>query len=1165
MGWIERLFRRKRTQFAGSIARRAPLPQRPRLIQFESMERRQLLATVPLVVGVTYQELDSGADLHGDRITIQFQGGAPGTQLTHLVLNGDQNAAGYSVGDMIFDTVKGGLGADEAAPLAIVSRDGIDDVRWRVEDGTSQLTFDFTGFDAGETLVLTIDVDEIQQFDPADTNVAHKNEGIDPIASGVEFQGSKLTATFRARDYLDATGTSEFRNLYDPLFDGTTLLRSTTNPAGLPSDNEDGLRDRSAGTTLPLVQTPNLVSLCGYVFVDADADGVRDAGEAGIGGVALQVIPVTTIAAQANVSLVTSADGTFCATGLMPGVYRIVETQPAAYLDGLDAPGRVGSDTRGLAQNPGDEIRQIELRGGDAGVDYSFGENLPSRVAGTVYHDRNVNGVRDAGEEGIGGVRLQLRDAAGLVAEQTTAADGSYRFERLPAGTYRLVETQPDGWQDGLDAPGTIGGRVVGRAVNPGDLIDEVLLSWGEAGIEYNFGEWKFASLDGVVRSTTGPTCESDPSAVPLAGVRLELVDSAGVVKSTTTTDSAGRYRFEQVVPGEYTVREQQPGEFFTNGQRAGSAGGDASTPNVIRQIRLTSAQSAVDYDFCEAPPASISGIVFRDGPAFVTPDGKLPADWQQQRDGQFTADDEPLSGVFVELRDGTTGLPLTADDVLPGVDLSSLRVRTDGAGRFLFTGLRGGRAYALYEVQPASYVDGLDTAGSTGGYSFNPGDAPPPAVVDALERDPLGDALVGIPVAPGQTSSNNNFSELEVLKKKPTPPPEPPVEPPPYSPLPPLPPPVVAYFPTEPPPPPIIPVALPGYNVLPTPPTIDEGFTQGPVGMTWHLSVVNAGSPRGDGLAFTVDVAWKNAAFASRMKLLAQRMREGEWTMRLASPLRGGDGQYRRGLFGLADGTPVAGDFNGDGQAEFGVYYQGEWFIDINANGQWDDVDLWAQLGGPGDQPVVGDWDGDGKDDIGVFGPEWPGDARAIGYETGLPDFSNDRETSPKNLPPRREEATNGLRLLRNSPDGEPRADLIDHVFRFGAEEDQPVTGDWDGDGIHTIGIFRDGRWTIDTDGDGELGRRDRIVDFGRPGDKPVVGDFDGDGIDELGVFRQGRWIVDMNHDGVIDASDLQFDLGAAGDTPVVNDFDGDGVDEPGVYRAVEPETPRTANQPSE
>jgi serine-aspartate repeat-containing protein C/D/E len=208
------------------------------------------------------------------------------------------------------------------------------------------------------------------------------------------------------------------------------------------------------------------------------------------------------------------------------------------------------------------------------------------------------------------------------------------------------------------------------------------------------------------------------------------------------------------------------------------------------------------------------------------------------------------------------------------------------------------------------------------------------------------------------------------------------------------------------------------------------------------------------------------------------------------ANPLRAGrwvlGNKKGESSFGLEGATPLVGDFNGDGRTEIGLYLDGEWLIDSNDNGRWDDEDVTINLGTRSDQPVVGDWNGDGRDDIGVFGP----------HDAG------------------------------------------------------PVAGDFSGQGRDSIGVFKNGRWQLDLDGDGKLTSSDPTTTFGQSGDVPIVGDFDGDGRDEIGVFRNGQWIIDSNHNGRIDAADKVFELGGAGDLPVVGDFDGDGVDEPGLYR---------------
>ena len=46
---------------------------------------------------------------------------------------------------------------------------------------------------------------------------------------------------------------------------------------------------------------------------------------------------------------------------------------------------------------------------------------------------------------------------------------------------------------------------------------------------------------------------------------------------------------------------------------------------------------------------------------------------------------------------------------------------------------------------------------------------------------------------------------------------------------------------------------------------------------------------------------------------------------------------------------------------------------------------------------------------------------------------------------------------------------DDSDVYFAFGLPGDEPVTGDWNDNGIDDIGVFRDGLWFLDADGNRE------------------------------------------------------------------------------------------------
>lgn len=1269
MGLLERIARLVRRFRDGDQRRRDT--EDFRRCRFETMEGRRLLSADPIRLGATYVEEDLGSDAHGDTFEITFVGGAAGTQLARAVINGDQSSPGFGPDDVFFDSQAGGLGADNAFPFQVVSLQAIDPaatVNASVQDGTSNLVLDFQRFQAGDKLVFSIDVDEVEDFDPAQTDPVVINDGMDPITSAVEFQTSKLTAFFTAPHYYDASGTAEFRNRYDDLLIDTGL--------NLSADNAGGKRDRSDGAVMQVGQSPlpiaisgtvfveknldlvqntgepglpdvelNLwqkqgdayvftghstrtdnhgdyhfgtelgllpgvyqvretqpvglfsvgaipgtvdgttsgttvvgnrdvlteiqiplggqhsiesdfaeaepASVSGYVYHDRSHDGRRDAGEEGLADVSIQIIPIDTISPQVPLSLRTNSSGFYEARNLVPGMYRVVEPdQPSGYFDGLDRPGTVDGVSIGVANNPGDRLEGIVLGGGQFGSEYNFGEISPASISGFVYHDANNNGLRKTDEAPVVGVEIELRDASGQrIGTTKTSSAGFYEFQQLSAGTYTIVERQPAGWLDGRDTVGTVDGATVGIAAN--DELRTVTLGWGQAGVEYNFGELLSGSLSGRVHLDTNGNCILEAGEQTLSGVTIQLLNATGQTIATTTTDANGIYRFGNLVPGLYGVRELQPADAFNGDHHAGSHGGDNSQEDLIISIPVGSGQDLVNYDFCELPPARLSGYVFQDGPTIVTANGLPPTNLGELRDGQLTADDKPLAGVLLQLRDGFTGRAIDASEALPGsYPAGAIQVRTDAQGQYEFRNIPGGRSYAIYEIQPEGFVDSIDTVGTTTGFAFNPQLVEQTLILEPLADQPAGDAIIRIAVGPGQSSENNNFSEVQVTRRiLPPPPPLPPLIPPPPAVIPPR---------------TVTPISLPAR--LDPPPTymvwswprLSVYEASSSVGYSWHLSVVNGGMPRDlASVTGTDKTVWRPAMFLEKTQWQTEHLRDARWLVGIHRE-NGARAMANVAAFGIRGSTPITGDFDGDGKSEIGVFFRGEWFLDLNGNGEWDEHDLWAKLGDVLDLPVVGDWDGDGKDDIGIYGPEWFGDQRQILREPGLPDSFNDPDQhlneNPKNLPPNANEATDGERLLQLKLNGPRRADVIDHVFRYGADHDIPVAGDWNGDGIRTIGVFRDGQWRIDSNGDGQSEGHDPVLHFGRRGDIPVVGDWDGNGVEELGVYRSGTWILDVNGNRELDAHDTVFEMGGAEDRPVVGDWNGDGIDEPGLYREVAP-----------
>ncbi|MBM7772283.1 putative repeat protein (TIGR01451 family) [Actinokineospora baliensis] len=325
-------------------------------------------------------------------------------------------------------------------------------------------------------------------------------------------------------------------------------------------------------------------------------------------------------------------------------------------------------------------------------------------ISGRVFADRLNNGTYNPGstqyDTGISGVTVTLTGTTAggspVNIPATTAADGTFEFTTVQAGTYVVTETQPTAYDDGTDTPGTIGS-------SGGNDVVNITLTSGQSSTGNLFAERPTSSLAGNVYLDADNSGTINGAETGISGVTVTLTgtDSDGNAITLTATSAAttGLYSFPDLRPGTYTVTETQPGAYSDGKETLGTASGTLSPPNAISAITLPARTNATGYLFGEYVAVSISGTVQDDG-------------------------GNGIANVTIALSGSATSSTTTAPN-----------------GTFSFTNLAPG-TYTITETQPTGYGDGPETNGTPAG------------------NVSVNDVISGIVVSSGNTGTGYIFAE---------------------------------------------------------------------------------------------------------------------------------------------------------------------------------------------------------------------------------------------------------------------------------------------------------------------------------------------------------------------------------------------------------------------
>ena len=403
----------------------------------------------------------------------------------------------------------------------------------------------------------------------------------------------------------DAHGAYAFTNLEEGTY--KVRVRQEGPIADLvQTEDPDATKDNASGDiTLelndPIKENVNFGyisdnSIAGTVYRDDNRSGALNPGEKGYPEQTVQLLDKD---GAVIATTKTDANGAYSFDNLPDGTYSVRVVKDGALTD-LEQTG----DPDSTLDNASEPITLNEANPTKKNVDFGY---VPDYfITGTIYRDGNRSGALDAGEKLYEGVTVQLRDKDGnVVATTTTDADGTYSFDKLPAGTYSVTVVQdgpiasleqtgdPDATKDNASEPITLNND------NPSTT-------------DVNFGYVNNNSLSGTVYRDDSRNEKQDGIEPGYSGVTVQLLDKDGAVVGTTTTDKDGRYSFEHLPDGTYSVTVVKDGELTDTEQTEDP---DVTKDGASEPVTLGEDNPSKDgINFGYVPDYSIHGLVYRDG-----------------------------------------------------------------------------------------------------------------------------------------------------------------------------------------------------------------------------------------------------------------------------------------------------------------------------------------------------------------------------------------------------------------------------------------------------------------------------------------------------------------------------------------------------------------------
>ena len=360
-------------------------------------------------------------------------------------------------------------------------------------------------------------------------------------------------------------------------------------------------------------------SFSGKVWNDLNNNGLMDEDEPGVPGIELVLKGTKT---KDPYILTTDDTGEYCFPFLRSDQYSLSTTLPEGHLFARYS--TAGGDLRSVFTTAGrTAARQFPLKGAADVVNKNVGVIQEGILEGIAFLDFNFNGVKDEGEAGYAGVRVELirvRDNESMGAK-VTAEDGVYRFTGLRGGDYSVRAILPD---DGsvftvLPAAGTENAnQFAARTGRRENTITPVAVKTAGVPTSTLVGVAQTAKIQGSVFLDDNYDGEMGGKEKKLSGIKIELRDRSGATLQAVATSNKGTYLFEGILPGEYQLHFlRKANHAFTRWRPTQENGnwvrGLTGDQGFTEAFTVTMGEDMKDVNAGMLPCATLTGVLFHD------------------------------------------------------------------------------------------------------------------------------------------------------------------------------------------------------------------------------------------------------------------------------------------------------------------------------------------------------------------------------------------------------------------------------------------------------------------------------------------------------------------------------------------------------------------------